>query len=85
MAITTRLRDEEEEMIKDVTLEMMFEKKLRIKESDVIHTLIRKHLKDIKTEDVMKYRAEILKKDDWLFTLIQIIRQISGELYPLFF
>lgn len=27
MAITIRLRDEEEEMIKDVTLEMMFEKK----------------------------------------------------------
>ena len=64
MAITIRLRDEEEEMIKDVTLEMMLEKKLRIKESDVIHTLIRKHLKDIKTEDVMKYRADILKKDD---------------------
>jgi len=64
MAITIRLRDEEEEMIKDATLEMMFEKKLRIKESDVIHTLIRKHLKDIKTADVMKYRAEILKKDD---------------------
>ncbi|MDH0969128.1 hypothetical protein [Acinetobacter johnsonii] len=64
MATTVRLRDDEEEMIKDVTLEMMFETKIRIKESDVIHALIRKHLKDIKTDDVMKYRAEILKKDD---------------------
>lgn len=64
MAVTIRLRDEEEEMIKDATLEMMFETKIRIKESDLIHTLIRKYLKDIKTEDVMKYRAEILKKDD---------------------
>jgi len=64
MAVTIRLRDEEEEMIKEATLEMMFEKKIRIKESDVIHTLIRKHLKDIKTEDVMKYRADVLKKDD---------------------
>ncbi|HAE64648.1 hypothetical protein N5I27_08815 [Acinetobacter johnsonii] len=64
MATTVRLRDDEEEMIKDVTLEMMFETKIRIKESDVIHALIRKHLKDIKTEDVMKYRAEVLKKDD---------------------
>lgn len=64
MAITIRLRDEEEEMIKESTLEMMFERKIRIKESDVIHALIRKHLKDLKTEDVMKYRAEILKKDD---------------------
>ncbi|MBJ9905412.1 hypothetical protein [Acinetobacter bereziniae] len=64
MAVTIRLRDEEEEMIKDATLEMMFETKIRIKESDLIHALIRKYLKDIKTEDVMKYRAEILKKDD---------------------
>lgn len=64
MAVTIRLRDEEEEMIKDVTLEMMFETKIRIKESDVIHTLIRKCLSEIKTEDVMKYRADILKKDD---------------------
>lgn len=31
MAITIRLRDEEEEMIKDVTLEMMFEKNLESK------------------------------------------------------
>lgn len=77
MATTVRLRDDEEEMIKDVTLEMMFETKIRIKESDVIHALIRKHLKDIKTEDVMKYRAEVLKKDDWLFMLIQIIRHIK--------
>lgn len=64
MAVTIRLRDEEEEMIKDSTLEMMFETKIRIKESDLIHTLIRKYLKDVKTEDVMKYRAEVLKKDD---------------------
>lgn len=64
MAVTIRLRDEEEEMIKDASLDMMIETKIRIKESDVIHTLIRKHLKDIKTEDVMKYRAEVLKKDD---------------------
>ena len=73
MAVTIRLRDEEEEMIKEATLEMMFETKIRIKESDVIHTLIRKHLKDIKTEDVMKYRAEVLKKDDQLFIQTKII------------
>ncbi len=64
MATTIRLRDEEEEMLKEVALEMMIEKKIRIKESDVIHTLIRKHLKDIKTADVMKYRTEVLGKDD---------------------
>lgn len=62
MAVTVRLRDDEEEMIKEAALEMMFETKIRIKESDLIHTLIRKYLKDLKTEDVMKYRSEILKK-----------------------
>jgi hypothetical protein len=61
MAVTVRLRDDEEEMVKDATLEMMFETKIRIKESDVIHTLIRKYLKDIKTEDVMNI-DEILKR-----------------------
>ncbi len=43
---------------------MMIEKKTRIKESDVIHTLIRKYLSELKTADVMKYREEILGKDD---------------------
>ncbi|ENX05645.1 hypothetical protein [Acinetobacter courvalinii] len=64
MAVTVRLRDEEEQMVNDVTLKMIVETKVRIKDSDVLHTLIRKHLKDIKTEDVMKYRADFLKKDD---------------------
>lgn len=63
MSTTVRLRDEEEEMLQELTLNMMIETKMRIKESDVLHTLIRKHLKDIKTSDVMKYREEILKKD----------------------
>lgn len=64
MAVTVRLRDDEEEMIKEAALEMMFETKIRIKESDLIHALIRKNLKDLKTDEVMKYRAEVLKKDD---------------------
>jgi hypothetical protein len=64
MAVTVRLRDDEEEMVKEAALEMMFATKIRIKESDLIHALIRKYLKDLKTEDVMKYRSEILKKDD---------------------
>ena len=63
MSTTVRLRDEEEEMLQELTLNMMIETKLRIKESDVLHTLIRKHLKDIKMSDVMKYREDVLKKD----------------------
>ncbi|WP_034583983.1 hypothetical protein [Acinetobacter sp. HR7] len=64
MAITIRLRDDEEEMVKNAALDMMIEKKTRIKESDVIHTLIRMYLPQLKTADVMKYREEILGKDD---------------------
>ena len=64
MAVTVRLRDEEVEMIKEAALEMMFETKIRIKESDLIHALIRKYLKELKTTDVMKYRSEVLKKED---------------------
>ena len=47
MSTTVRIRDEEEEMLQELTLNMMIETKSRIKESDVLHTLIRKHLKDI--------------------------------------
>lgn len=64
MAITIRLRDDEEEMVKTAALDMMIEKKTRIKESDVIHTLIRMYLPQLKTADVMKYREEVLGKDD---------------------
>lgn len=63
MAQTQRLRDEENEMLEKKTLDIMIEKKLRIKESDVLHTLIRKHLKDITANDVLKYREEVLGKD----------------------
>lgn len=63
MAQTQRIRDEETEMLERKTLDIMIEKKIRIKESDVLHTLIRKHLKDITANDVLKYREEVLGKD----------------------
>lgn len=64
MAQTQRLRDEETEMLERTTLDFMIEKKIRIRESDVIHTLIRKHLKDITANDVLEYRRKYLGKDD---------------------
>ena len=42
----------------------MIEKKIRIKDSDVIHALIRKHLKDLSANDVLEYRKIYLGKDD---------------------
>ncbi len=64
MAISQRLRDEESEMIEKKTLDIMIEKKIRIKDSDVIHALIRKHLKDLSANDVLEYRKVYLGKDD---------------------
>ncbi|WP_347454256.1 hypothetical protein ABEF83_07950 [Acinetobacter thermotolerans] len=63
MAQTQRLRDEEAVMLEKKTLDFMIEKKIRIRESDVLHTLIRKHLNDLTANDVMKYREEVLGKD----------------------
>jgi hypothetical protein len=39
MSTTVRIRDEEEEMLQELTLNMMIETKSRIKESDVLNTL----------------------------------------------
>ena len=64
MAISQRLRDDESEMIEQKTLDIMIEKKLRIKESDVIHALIRKYIKEISANDVLEYRRKYLGKDD---------------------
>ncbi len=64
MANSQRLRDEEAEMLEQKTLDIMIEKKIRIKESDVIHALIRKHLKDVTANDVLEYRRKYLGKDD---------------------
>ena len=64
MAISQRLRDEESEMIERKTLDIMIEKKLKIKESDVIHALIRKHIKELTANDVLEYRRKFLGKDD---------------------
>ena len=62
MAVTVRLRDDEEEMIKDAALEMMFETKIRIKESDLIHTLIRKYREGLKNRRRNEIQSRNIKK-----------------------
>lgn len=64
MAISQRLRDEESDLVEKKTLDIMIEKKLKIKESDVIHALIRKHIKELTANDVLEYRRKYLGKDD---------------------
>ncbi|EHU2314377.1 MULTISPECIES: hypothetical protein [Acinetobacter] len=64
MAISQRLREEESEMVEKKTLDIMIERKMKIKESDVIHALIRKHIKELTSSDVLEYRRKYLGKDD---------------------
>ena len=64
MSKSYRIRDEESEELKEVRLKMIVESKSDIKESDILHTLIRKHLKNVSLKEVLKYREEILGKDD---------------------
>ncbi len=64
MAISQRLREEESELVERKTIDIMIEKKLKIKESDVIHALIRKHIKELTANDVLEYRRTYLGKDD---------------------
>lgn len=45
-------------------MKFVIEKKVMMKESDVIHALIKYHLKNLKADEVMKYREEVLDKID---------------------
>lgn len=64
MSKSYRLRDEEAEELKELRLKMIVETKTDIKESDILHTILRKHLKEVTTKEVLKYREEVLGKDD---------------------
>lgn len=64
MAKSYRIRDEEAEELKEAKFKMIVETKTDIKDSDILHLLIRKYLKEIKAKDVLKYREEVLGKDD---------------------
>ncbi|HCJ7896671.1 TPA: hypothetical protein NV504_003865, partial [Acinetobacter baumannii] len=59
-----KVRDEEVEALKESLMKFVIEKKVLMKESDVIHALIKYHLKNLKAEEVVKYREEVLGKED---------------------
>ena len=64
MSKSYRIREEESETLKEMRLKLIIETKLDIKESDILHVLIRNHLKNINSKEIIKYRAEVLKKED---------------------
>lgn len=64
MSKVYKLRTEEVEDVKETLMKFVVEKKSLMKETDVIHALIKYHLKNLKADEVMKYRNEVLGKDD---------------------
>lgn len=64
MSKVYKLRSDEVEDIKETLMKFVVEKKTLMKETDVIHALIKYHLKNLKADDVLRYRDEVLGKDD---------------------
>jgi len=64
MAKVYKIRDDEVDSIKESLMKFVIEKKVLMKESDVIHALIKYHLKNLKADEVMRYREEVLDKID---------------------
>ena len=64
MAKVYKIRDDEVDSIKESLMKFVIEKKVLMKESDVIHALIKYRLKNLKADEVMKYREEVLDKID---------------------
>ena len=64
MAKVYKVRDDEVDSIKEALMKFVIEKKVLMKESDVIHALIKYHLKNLKADEVIKYRKEVLDKID---------------------
>lgn len=64
MSKVYKLRDEEVEAIKEKLMKFVIEKKTIMKETDLIHALIKYYLPQLKAEEVLKYREDILGKDD---------------------
>lgn len=64
MSKVYKLRTDEVEEIKEALMKFVISKKTIMRETDVIHALIRYHLKDLKAEEVIKYREEVLGKEE---------------------
>lgn len=64
MSKVYKLRTDEVEEVKEALMKFVVNKKTIMKETDVIHALIKYHLKNLTADEVMKYRNEVLKKDD---------------------
>ncbi|ENX15459.1 hypothetical protein F895_02005 [Acinetobacter sp. CIP 64.2] len=64
MSKVYKIRTDEVESVKETLMKFVVAKKSLMAESDVIHALIKYHLKDLKADEVMKYRQDVLGKDE---------------------
>ncbi|QSE44481.1 hypothetical protein JW980_09030 [Acinetobacter johnsonii] len=64
MSKVYKIRSEEVEDVKETLMKFVVQKKTLMAESDVIHALIKYHLMDLKADEVLRYRSEVLGKDD---------------------
>ncbi|ENU91483.1 hypothetical protein BJD20_16370 [Acinetobacter proteolyticus] len=64
MSKVYKIRTDEVESVKETLMKFVVAKKSLMAESDVIHALIKYHLKDLKAEEVIKYRQDVLGKDE---------------------
>jgi hypothetical protein len=64
MSKVYKIRSEEVEDLKETLMKFVITKKSLMAESDLIHALIKYHLKDLKADEVIKYRQEVLGKDE---------------------
>lgn len=59
-----KIRSDEVEDVKEALMKFVMQKKSLMAESDVIHALIKYHLKNLKADEVTRYREEVLGKED---------------------
>lgn len=64
MSKVYKIRSDEVEDVKEALMKFIIEKKTVMKESDIIHALIKYHLPNLKADEVVKYREEVLGKED---------------------
>ncbi|MBF7691704.1 hypothetical protein [Acinetobacter pollinis] len=64
MSKVYKIRTDEVEDIKDSLMKFVLEKKTMMKETDVLHALIKFHLKNLKSEEVLEWRKKYLGKDE---------------------
>lgn len=64
MSKVYKLQTDEVEAVKETLMKFVVQKKSLMAESDVIHALIKYHLQNLKAEEVLKYRQDVLGKDE---------------------